>query len=731
MLIFFNFEQQCFSLLTNPELMKDENLSFPNNDPCDYRREDKNNLTCIEDGDLFQDTAKSTCKFSNDFCLGIKLFIDATHTDVHSNWMLDPIMFTFTFFKNKVTRSNDAWRTLGFITHTNHNSKAQNSRISSKQKLQDYHHQIRVILHSIKQCQDKGGFKWNLKYRDHVHQVRMIPVVLLIVGDAQGNHKFAGMYGKFFETSRVNHSCNCRWLDTDNPNIECTFVKQSTINKLCTDGNDVELGNISQHNISNAFNSVDIASHQAGINAMMPAEILHQLFLGMFQYVLEEFFQQFPPKALSRIDDFGVLVHHFGKHNSDRSIPSFNSRNGFTTITKKSGSDMIGTGLLCLLVLSLDFHKTILEGCAYGPTTRTMNTFQNLFQDLLIYAEWLCSDFFHKDLLDECHKNIQQLMLSIKKVVTRNSVNGLKLSKFHEMLHVCRDIRLLGPPDGFDGRPGESAHKFTKLNARKTQRRNNVFESQTCKRIYESEILQAFHCRRVMLDNPNLDFLSKNELNINDTNGPTPTYYIFMDDDLNLSSTAIKPNWKDSTTNTHLDVVRYVYKTLDFGRTIRIPCKTCLRIEVEEDHQGISVDKQNRIHLFRSNPLMNQQEWYDWAWIRWHDNGVESDVPGKIYCFVDLRSVNISEDELLQKGYCKSIYACIRSLKEHPTELFIGSKILFKSRFEDNPENYRLVKIDSITNSCYVIPNFYGLGSEDYDDWIVLKNRYKWGDHFT
>ena len=146
------------------------------------------------------------------------------------------------------------------------------------------------------------------------------------------------------------------------------------------DGNDVELRDISQHNISNAFNSVDIASHQAEINAMMPAEILHQLFLGMFQYVLEEFFEQFPPKALSRIDDFGVLVHHFGKHSSDRSIPSFNSRNGLTTITKKAGSDMIGTGLLCLLVLPLDFHKTILKGCAYGPTTRTMNNFRIPFR---------------------------------------------------------------------------------------------------------------------------------------------------------------------------------------------------------------------------------------------------------------------------------------------------------------------------------------------------------------
>ena len=82
--------------------MKDENLSFPNDDPCQFERNEPNVLRCIEDGDMFQQTAKSVCRKANDFCLGIKLFIDATHTDMHSNWILDPIMFTFTFFKNNV-----------------------------------------------------------------------------------------------------------------------------------------------------------------------------------------------------------------------------------------------------------------------------------------------------------------------------------------------------------------------------------------------------------------------------------------------------------------------------------------------------------------------------------------------------------------------------------------------------------------------------------------------------
>ena len=35
---FFDFEQQCFSILTDDELMKDVNLMFPHDNPCQYLR---------------------------------------------------------------------------------------------------------------------------------------------------------------------------------------------------------------------------------------------------------------------------------------------------------------------------------------------------------------------------------------------------------------------------------------------------------------------------------------------------------------------------------------------------------------------------------------------------------------------------------------------------------------------------------------------------------------------
>ena len=100
----FDFEQMWFSLLTDNLIMRDENFTFVHDDPRIFERLDKERTNYIEDGLVYQNTAKEICKQEIDFCLGIKLFIDATHSDVHSNWVLDPIMFTFTFLNNNVTR---------------------------------------------------------------------------------------------------------------------------------------------------------------------------------------------------------------------------------------------------------------------------------------------------------------------------------------------------------------------------------------------------------------------------------------------------------------------------------------------------------------------------------------------------------------------------------------------------------------------------------------------------
>ena len=185
----FDFEQMCFSLLNDESIMPDENFIFIDDDPRIFERRDTTTTSCIEDGDLFQNTAGEICKQKNDFCLGIKLFIDATNTDIHSSWVLDPIMFTFMFLKNNITRKHSAWRPIGFINNQGQMSTAESQQIKHKSKLQDFHTQLDIILESLQKCQERGGFNWNLKPKHNIYSTRMFPIINLIVRDAQCNHK--------------------------------------------------------------------------------------------------------------------------------------------------------------------------------------------------------------------------------------------------------------------------------------------------------------------------------------------------------------------------------------------------------------------------------------------------------------------------------------------------------------------------------------------------------------
>ena len=67
----FDFKEMCFSILNERNLMEDENLTFANSNHCVYIRSavQKQNLTCIEDGSVYQDTARRICVKENDFCL--------------------------------------------------------------------------------------------------------------------------------------------------------------------------------------------------------------------------------------------------------------------------------------------------------------------------------------------------------------------------------------------------------------------------------------------------------------------------------------------------------------------------------------------------------------------------------------------------------------------------------------------------------------------------------------
>ena len=118
-------------------------------------------------------------------------------------------------------------------------------------------------------------------------------------------------------------------------------MKQSYLQKLCQDENEEELKALSQHNIKNAFDKILIGYHDAGVNALMPSEILHQFFLGLLEYALESFFDTFSETGKACMDGFGIDMFIYLQPNSDRTMPITYFKSGFTKLTKQKGSEKI------------------------------------------------------------------------------------------------------------------------------------------------------------------------------------------------------------------------------------------------------------------------------------------------------------------------------------------------------------------------------------------------------
>jgi len=68
------------------------------------------------------------------------------------------------------------------------------------------------------------------------------------------------------------------------------------------------------------------------------------------------------------------------------------------------------------------------------------------------------------------------IMYLVRKVAQRQKGMGLKLTKFHAILHIADDILNFGVPLEVDTGSNESGHKPTKTAAKLTQKQRETFE---------------------------------------------------------------------------------------------------------------------------------------------------------------------------------------------------------------------------------------------------------------
>ena len=153
-----------------------------------------------------------------------------------------------------------------------------------------------------------------------------------------------------------------------------------------------------------------------------------------------------------------------------------------------------GVLLLMATVISSSLGRKLLMARKKFKKENGLRDWTLLVELLLEWEAYLCEKRMkrsHVTRLAKKHRYIMYIMLSVAK---RSEGMGLKLMKFHAIVHMVEDILLYGVPSKFDTGSNESHHKPTKYAAKLTQRKEATFNYQTAKRMTEFMVLDlAMH----------------------------------------------------------------------------------------------------------------------------------------------------------------------------------------------------------------------------------------------
>ena len=200
-IVIHDLDSAIFSLLNDPDLMKEENLLLDLDTPWKQLEHDDDEISDLHTGSLYKEGWKLYCRDkSKDVLCAFMFFIDKTHTDVSGNLNVEGVTFTLSIFNQQTRNTTKAMRQIGYI------SNQKNLRYSSaEQKSGDYHAILKFVLKKVYEHQaEKGGLAYELLLKNVNHTVCLQMPVLVFIGDNEGLDKLCGRY---LNKTNVKHLC--------------------------------------------------------------------------------------------------------------------------------------------------------------------------------------------------------------------------------------------------------------------------------------------------------------------------------------------------------------------------------------------------------------------------------------------------------------------------------------------------------------------------------------------
>lgn len=756
------------SLLTDPRIT-DDDFWFFGNDP---RAEPPESVQLVGDlhtGKAYREAVKVYKQgIPNRVPLPIVFYIDGADTGQMKNMPITALKMSLGIHTRKYRDEDHAWRTLGHVASvTKAQSKAKKIAIASKHiavvnsqladgegdanngeddeigrgPTQDFHAMLDVILESYRDLQTRG-FKWDLHYRGHTYRdLEFIPFVVFVKCDTKEADTLCGSYTNYNKgVSHLCRYCHCPNKETDNPDARFGFKTTSTVKPLVDLGDLAALKAISQHNIDNAFYKIRFSPISTrGIHGACASEMLHAVLLGNFAYLRDTLYEQVGPTSehADTIDDLSQLYGKWMGRQSERDMPNCHFGNGIRE-GKLNAKEYRGI-LLVMAALLRSFEGREKLGKHSGFTQQRLQDWAELVEILLGWEAFLGQSEMSIRHVSRLGIKNRFIMWMIKKVAYRKKGMGLRLMKFHAIVHLAYDIILFGVPMEFDTGSNEKGHKATKVAARMTQKNKVSFDWQTSIRLDEFMLidlaLEEMDGRKLWeyfdqeATGRSADEGSSNEdeeedatetggatINIFETEQGNPCYSIGVGKQARLPDPV---KWDDSL----------LWFLHDLQAKL---AKWRPKLVVRSEHRRNG-------QIFRGHPHYRGTEWKDWALVDWCNAEPE---PVQIWCFVVLSDLPKSKKkrqkhrDKLVHGACElhnGVFAVVECATWIPQPAYMERSLLFRKLRLEMASNttgsasikrrFYLVDTEALAEPAFIVPDF---GCRDRRTYFHIKNRKDW-----
>ena len=787
-IIHFDARDRVVQLLTDPRFDDDDFLHFKNDPLAHPTIEDLDYIADINTGKSYIETHREKITKPNQMLVPIICYQDSTVTGQFDKLPVEPFKITLGIFSRKARDRPEAWRTLGFIPASPHKdlSKAEQCFLNAghmavrkmqgfhnpeedvssvegvsvdaddwekefevcKKKPQDLHRILATLLGSLKELCETG-MRWDYKHGGQLHKgLELVFYIAFIKCDTEEGDKLCGRYtGRGHNVKSI-----CRYCTIATDQLDCVkfppgakMKKPSMIGPLCKlaqEGSEnalAKLQSISQHPIKNVFYDLPFGSHNdRGVHGSTPMEMLHQILLGTFPMVRAQFLEQIGEhsQAHYHINDIARLLGRFMARQSERDLPKTSFSKGIFA-SKLTGKEYTGVLLLIAAVLQCTNGRALLR----EKGKRKHFGEEHLIDDWVLLVELLLEWEAHLKLPQMETKHVKRLkkkheflMALLKKIANRTEGMGMKVMKFHGIVHLYQDIMDFGVPLNVDAAPCEQHHHPVKQASVLTQKDAMLFEEQIATRGEELHLLELadaeinHHLGRwehFLVDQKR--GLDKTEQDPVITNAPL------------TCGAQIKVHDGDSGAamefcNNKAAWIEWDPRLAEFLLNLqrRMEAFGLSGLDVRTEHRRGKL-------IFRGHPNYRRRgAWHDWAMIDW---GFHGESPAEIACFVDLSRA--AQEFQLHFAGCivqKGVYAVVESAEwePRPDANTLGVSELFRPlkkevTWLDNnevpswkPKHY-LAPVDSISAPMAVIPD---IGPSPNRCFRVLP-RSKWAELFA